>query len=70
MMRTEENKRLAGDLYDASGPEIQAEPADRRRDPASRASGLEFGCPARIGRHVWVEAGAIILPGFSLAMMR
>lgn len=64
-MRTEENKMLAGDLYDASAPEIQAEPADQRRDPASRASGMEFGCPVRIGGNVWVGAGAIILPGVS-----
>ena len=31
-----------------------------------RASGLEFGRTVRIGRHVWIGAGAIILPGVSI----
>ena len=44
----------------ATGVQILA--ADHPRDPAVRASGLEFGRPIRIGRNVWIGAGAIILP--------
>ena len=40
--------------------------ADHPRDQAERASGLEFGRPVRIGRNVWIGAGAIILPGVSI----
>jgi len=36
------------------------------RDSALRASGLEHGRPVRIGRNVWIGAGAIILPGVSI----
>jgi maltose O-acetyltransferase len=52
------------------GPGVQILAVDHPRDPAGRASGLEFGCPVRIGRNVWIGAGAIILPGVSIAMMR
>jgi maltose O-acetyltransferase len=45
------------------GPGVQILAADHPRDPAERASGLEFGRPVRIGRNVWIGAGAIILPG-------
>ncbi len=45
------------------GPGVQILAADHPRDPAERASGLEFGQPVRIGRNVWIGAGAIILPG-------
>ena len=45
------------------GPGVQILAADHPRDPAIRASGLEFGRPVRIGRNVWIGAGAIILPG-------
>jgi maltose O-acetyltransferase len=48
------------------GPAVQILAADHPRDPALRASGLEFGRPVRIGRNVWVGAGAIILPGVSI----
>jgi maltose O-acetyltransferase len=48
------------------GPGVQILAADHPRHPASRASGLEFGRPVRIGRNVWVGAGAIILPGVSI----
>ena len=48
------------------GPGVQILAADHLRDPAERASGLEFGRPVRIGRNVWIGAGAIILPGVSI----
>jgi maltose O-acetyltransferase len=48
------------------GPGVQILAADHPRDPAGRASGLEFGRPVRIGRNVWIGAGAIILPGVSI----
>jgi maltose O-acetyltransferase len=49
------------------GPGVQILAADHPRDPALRASGLEFGRRVRIGRNVWIGAGAIILPGVSIA---
>jgi maltose O-acetyltransferase len=48
------------------GPGVQILAADHPRAPAERASGLEFGRPVRIGRNVWIGAGAIILPGVSI----
>src|SRR5690349_18118490 len=45
------------------GPAVQIYAADHPRDAARRRSGLEFGQPVRIGRHVWIGGGAIILPG-------
>ncbi len=45
------------------GPGVQILAADHPRDAAGRASGREFGRPVRIGRNVWIGAGAIILPG-------
>ena len=48
------------------GSGVQILAADHPRDPAGRASGLEFGRPVRIGRNVWIGAGAIILPGVSI----
>ncbi len=40
--------------------------ADHPCDPAVRATGKEFGWPVRIGRNVWIGAGAIILPGMTI----
>ena len=48
------------------GPGVQILAADHPRDAATRASGLEFGRPIRIGRNVWVGGGAIILPGVTI----
>ena len=45
------------------GPGVQILTADHPRDPAERARGLESGRPVRIGRKVWIGAGAILLPG-------
>jgi len=52
--------------YTQIGPGVQILAADHPRDAAERASGLEFGRPVRIGRNVWIGAGAIILPGVSI----
>lgn len=48
------------------GPGVQILTADHPRDAVTRASGLEFGRPIRIGRNVWIGGGAIILPGVSI----
>jgi maltose O-acetyltransferase len=48
------------------GPAVQILTADHPRDPAVRATGLEFGRPISIGRNVWIGGGAIILPGVSI----
>ena len=48
------------------GPGVQILAADHPRDPATRATGLEFGRPVRIGRNVWIGGGAIILPGVTI----
>ena len=49
------------------GPGVQILTADHPRDAATRASRLEFGRPIRIGHHVWIGGGAIILPGVTMA---
>jgi maltose O-acetyltransferase len=48
------------------GPAVQIYAADHPRDPALRRDGLELGRPVRIGRHVWIGGGAIILPGVTV----
>jgi maltose O-acetyltransferase len=48
------------------GPGVQILTADHPRDPRERESGLELGRPIRIGRNVWIGAGAIILPGVTV----
>jgi maltose O-acetyltransferase len=48
------------------GPGVQILAADHPRDPATRATGLEFGRPVRIGRNCWIGGGAIILPGVTI----
>lgn len=48
------------------GPGVQILTADHPRDPALRAQGLEFGRPIRIGRNVWIGAGALIMPGVTI----
>lgn len=45
------------------GPMVQILTADHPRDATTRAKGLEFGRPIRIGRNVWIGGGALILPG-------
>ncbi len=48
------------------GPAVQLMAADHPRDEATRDAGLEFAKPVRIGRNVWIGAGAIVLPGVSI----
>lgn len=48
------------------GPYVQILTADHPRDPALRRQRLESGKPVRIGRNVWIGAGAIVLPGVSV----
>jgi len=48
------------------GPGVQILTADHPRDPALRATGAEFGRPIRIGRNVWIGAGALIMPGVTI----
>lgn len=48
------------------GPNVQILTADHPRDAATRATGLEFGRPIRIGRDVWIGGGAILLPGVTV----
>jgi maltose O-acetyltransferase len=48
------------------GPAVQIYAADHPRDAKTRADGLEFGRPVRIGSDVWIGGGAIILPGVSI----
>lgn len=47
-------------------PGVQILTADHPRDPEARQTGLEFGRPIRIGRNVWIGAGALILPGVTI----
>jgi maltose O-acetyltransferase len=48
------------------GTQVQILTADHPRDPALRRQGFESGRPIRIGRNVWIGAGAIILPGIDV----
>jgi maltose O-acetyltransferase len=54
-----------GDLTQI-GPGVQILTADHPRDPAQRRALLEFGRPVRIGRNVWIGAGALILPDVTI----
>jgi maltose O-acetyltransferase len=48
------------------GPNVQILTADHPRDPVERETGVESGIPVKIGRNVWIGAGAIILPGVTV----
>lgn len=48
------------------GPYVQILTADHPRDAALRRQRLENGKPVRIGRNVWIGAGAIVLPGVTV----
>jgi maltose O-acetyltransferase len=48
------------------GPAVQILTADHPRDPAERATNVEWGTPIRIGSNVWIGGGAVILPGVSI----
>lgn len=48
------------------GPNVMICAADHPRDLAARRAGLEFGRPVTVGPHVWIGAGAILLPGVTV----
>lgn len=48
------------------GPGVQILTADHPRDPRERETGVEWGIPVKIGRNVWIGAGALILPGVTV----
>lgn len=48
------------------GPGVQLLAADHPRDAETRAKGLEYGQPVRIGKNVWIGGGALILPGVTI----
>lgn len=48
------------------GPNVQLITATHPLHPKTRATGLELGYPITIGNHVWIGAGAIILPGITI----
>ena len=48
------------------GPGVQILAADHPRDATERRAGGEFGRPVTIGNHVWIGAGALILPGVTI----
>jgi maltose O-acetyltransferase len=48
------------------GPYVQILTADHPRDAGLRRQRLENGKPVRIGRNVWIGAGAIVLPGITV----
>jgi maltose O-acetyltransferase len=48
------------------GPAVQPYAATHPLDRASRAAGLEYARPIRIGDGVWIGGGAIVLPGITI----
>jgi maltose O-acetyltransferase len=48
------------------GPHVQFLTADHPRDPATRATGVEWGRPITVGKNVWIGGGAILLRGISV----
>jgi len=48
------------------GPYVQVLTPDHPRDPAERATGIEWGRPITIGANVWIGGGAILLPGITV----
>lgn len=48
----------------ASGVQILT--ATHPTDPRQRLKGLEYAKPIKIGRNVWIGAGALILPGVTI----
>ena len=48
------------------GPNVQLVTATHPLNPVERASGLELAFPITIGNHVWIGAGAIVLPGVTI----
>lgn len=54
-----------GDLTQI-GPAVQIYAADHPRDPVLRRRMLECGRPVRVGSNVWIDGGAILLPGITV----
>ena len=48
------------------GPNVVLATAGHPVDPALRLQAAQFNLPIRIGRNVWIGAGAIVLPGVSI----
>lgn len=48
------------------GPNVTVATAGHPIDGKLRRRGLQFNMPVRIGRNVWVGAGAVILPGVTI----
>lgn len=48
------------------GPAVQLYTAYHPLDRATRAAGLEYAKPIRIGSGVWIGGGAIVLPGVTI----
>jgi maltose O-acetyltransferase len=48
------------------GPAVQLYTAAHPLDRATRATGLEYARPIRIGSGVWIGGGAIVLPGITI----
>lgn len=48
------------------GPAVQLYTATHPLDRSTRAAGLEYARPIRIGSRVWIGGGAIVLPGVTL----
>ena len=48
------------------GPNVSVITAGHPVHPQVRASAYEYGIPIRIGDHVWIGAGAVILPGVTI----
>jgi maltose O-acetyltransferase len=48
------------------GPGVKLCAATHPTDPAQREDGLEYALPIRLGRNVWIGAGAIVGPGVTI----
>ena len=48
-------------------PAVQLYAATHPLDRATRAAGLEYARPIRIGSGVWIGGGAIVLPGITIS---
>ena len=48
------------------GPAVQLYAATHPPDRATRAAGLEYAKPIRLGNGVWIGGGAIVLPGITI----
>jgi len=48
------------------GPNVQIYTADHPRERQTRLCGKESGRSIRIGNHVWIGGGAILLPGITV----